>query len=129
MAMWVMAVVGAAPCQCFSPGGNQTTSPGWISSMGPPWRCARPQPAVTISVRPSGWVCHAVRAPGSNVTVAPLTRAGSLPLNGESMRTLPVNQSAGFDLWYMPLLTELEIGLCLISTKIPHLTVLKAFVC
>jgi len=24
MAMWVMAVVGAAPCQCFSPGGNQT---------------------------------------------------------------------------------------------------------
>ena len=26
--MWVMAVVGAAPCQCFSPGGNQTTSPG-----------------------------------------------------------------------------------------------------
>ena len=22
MAMWVMAVVGAAPCQCFSPGGE-----------------------------------------------------------------------------------------------------------
>ena len=28
MAMCVMAVVGAAPCQCFSPGGNQITSPG-----------------------------------------------------------------------------------------------------
>jgi hypothetical protein len=28
MAMWVMAVVGVAPCQCFSPGENQTTSPG-----------------------------------------------------------------------------------------------------
>ncbi len=28
MAMCVIAVVGAAPCQCFSPGGNQTTSPG-----------------------------------------------------------------------------------------------------
>ena len=25
-------------------------------------------PAVTISVWPSAWVCHAVRAPGSNVT-------------------------------------------------------------
>ncbi len=34
MAMWVMAVVGAAPCQCFSPGANQTTSPGRISSIG-----------------------------------------------------------------------------------------------
>src|ERR1017187_1669856 len=93
--MCVMAVVGAAPCQCFSPGGNQTMSPGRISSIGPPQRCARPQPAVTMSVCPSGWVCHAVRAPGSNVTMAPATRAGSVPLNGESMRTVPVNQSAG----------------------------------
>ena len=42
-----MAVVGDAPCQCFSPAGNQTTSPGRISSMGPPDRCARPQPAVS----------------------------------------------------------------------------------
>ncbi len=38
IAMCVMAVVGAAPCQCFSPGGNQTTSPGRISSIGPPQR-------------------------------------------------------------------------------------------
>jgi hypothetical protein len=38
-AMWLMAVVGLAPCQCFSPGGNQTTSPARISSMGPPSRC------------------------------------------------------------------------------------------
>src|SRR5438067_1803703 len=30
MAMCVMAVVGAAPCQCFSPGANHTTSPGRI---------------------------------------------------------------------------------------------------
>jgi AraC-like DNA-binding protein len=49
MAMWVMAVVGAAPCQCFSPGGNQTTSPGRISSIGPPQRCTRPEPAVTTN--------------------------------------------------------------------------------
>ena len=39
--MWVMAVVGDAPCQCFSPGGNQTTSPGRISSIGPPHRCSQ----------------------------------------------------------------------------------------
>ena len=71
MAMCVIAVVGVAPCQCFSPGGNQTTSPGRISSTGPPPRCTRPQPAVTIRVWPSGCVCQAVRAPGSNVTLAP----------------------------------------------------------
>ena len=50
IAMCVIAVVGAAPCQCFSPGGNQTTSPGRISSTGPPQRCARPAPVVTINV-------------------------------------------------------------------------------
>src|SRR4051794_27237585 len=66
--MWLMAVVGVAPCQCFSPGSNQTTSPGRITSARPPSRCTRPQPAVTISVWPSGWVCQAVRAPGSKVT-------------------------------------------------------------
>src|SRR2546428_521229 len=54
MAMCVMAVVGAAPCQCFSPGANETTSPGRISSIGPPQRWARPQPASTISDCPSG---------------------------------------------------------------------------
>src|SRR6266850_7843625 len=93
--MCVMAVVGAAPCQCFSPGGNQTTSPGRISSIGPPQCCARPEPAVTISVWPRGWVCQAVRAPGSNVTLAPAARAGAFAWNNGSMRTVPVNQSAG----------------------------------
>src|SRR5213594_1313884 len=95
MAMCDMAVVGGAPCQCFSPGGNQTTSPGRISSTGPRSRCARPQPAVTIRVCPSGCVCHAVRAPGSNVTLAPDARAGAFAWNKGSMRTVPVNQSAG----------------------------------
>jgi len=28
MAMWAMAEVGLAPCQCFSPGGIHTVSPG-----------------------------------------------------------------------------------------------------
>src|SRR5439155_21071107 len=95
MAKCVIAVVGAAPCQCFSPGENQTTSPGRLSSTGPPSRCARPQPAVTIRVCPSGCVCHAVRAPGSNVTLAPDARAGAFAWNKGSMRTVPVNQSAG----------------------------------
>lgn len=49
-ATWVMAVVGVAPCQCRSPGGNQTTSPGRISSPGPPSRCAQPDAAVTSRV-------------------------------------------------------------------------------
>src|SRR4029078_1187638 len=38
MAMCVMAVVGPAPCQCFSPGGNQITSPGPICSIAPSQR-------------------------------------------------------------------------------------------
>jgi len=38
---------------------------------------AHPQPAVTISVCPRGCVCQAVRAPGSNVTLALATREGS----------------------------------------------------
>src|SRR5438309_6673443 len=95
MAICVIAAVGDAPCQCFSPGSNQTTSPGRISSIGPPSRCARPEPKVTISVCPSGCVCHAVRAPGSNVTALPAARAGALAANRGSIRTVPVNQSAG----------------------------------
>ena len=90
MAMWVMPMAAEAPCQCFSPGANHTMLPGRISSMGPPSRCAQPSPAVTSRVWPSGWVCQAVRAPGSKVTVAPPTRAGSVPLNGASTRTVPV---------------------------------------
>src|SRR5579871_581796 len=93
--MCVIAVVGVAPCQCFSPGGNQTTSPGRISSIVPSHRCAHPQPDVTINVCPNGCVCHAVRAPGSNVTLAPCTSAGSGACNNGSILTIPVNQSAG----------------------------------
>src|SRR5438067_13103117 len=95
MAICVTAVVGAAPCQCFSLGGIQTTSPGRISSIGPPSRCARPQPAVTIKVCPNGCVCQFVRASGSKVTIAPPIRPGSSALKGVSTRTAPVNHSAG----------------------------------
>jgi hypothetical protein len=50
-------------------------------------------------------VCHAVREPGSKVTLAPETRAGAGAWNKGSMRTVPVNQSAG------PLLDGCEPGL------------------
>src|SRR5207245_5058042 len=95
MAMCVMAVVAVAPCQCFSFGGHQTTSPGRITLTGPHQLCTSPQPAVMIRVCPSGWVCHAVRAHGSNVTLAPRVRAGSGASNSGSMRTLPVKYSPG----------------------------------
>src|SRR5438270_6883652 len=48
-----------------------------------------------IKVWPSGCVCQALRAPGSNVTLLPLTRAGSGALNSGSTRTAPVKYSAG----------------------------------
>src|SRR5215208_1898226 len=112
MAMWVIAVVGDAPCQCFSPGSNQTTSPGRISSIGPPSRCARPRPKVTISVCPRGCVCHAVRAPGSNVTALPAARAGAFAAKRGSIRTVPVNQSPGpFPEGCEPLLLISIVGL------------------
>src|SRR6185437_1174093 len=108
MAIWLIAVVAVAPCQCFSPGGQTTTSPARISRLGPSSHFTQPQPAVTISLWPSGWVCQAVRAPGSNVTSAPETREGSIAGNSGSIRTLPVNHSAG------PLAEGCE-PLCLIS--------------
>jgi hypothetical protein len=48
-----------------------------------------------IKVWPSGCVCQAVRAPGSNVTLAALTRAGSGARKSGSTRTTPVKYSAG----------------------------------
>src|SRR5574340_799758 len=57
MAICDIAVVDVAPCQCFLPGGQVTTSPGRISSFGPPQHCVQPRPEMTISVWPSGGVC------------------------------------------------------------------------
>src|SRR5215831_3638010 len=95
MAIWVIAVVAVAPCQCFSLGGILTTSPGRISSAEPPQHCTTPRPDVTIRIWPSGWVCHAVREPGSKVTLAPTARDGSFARNRGSIRTGPVKYSAG----------------------------------
>src|SRR6266853_1872333 len=50
MAICVMVVVGDAPCQCLSPGEQQTTSPGRMTLIGPPQACTKPQPDVTMSV-------------------------------------------------------------------------------
>ena len=91
MAICVTAVVGDAPCQCFSPAGMKTTSPGRMSSIGPPSRCAQPQPAVTISVCPRGWVCQAVLAAGSKVLEPQTTRPGASASQSMSRRTVPVN--------------------------------------
>src|SRR3954451_10356342 len=88
-----MPLVGEAPCQCFSWGGIHTVSPGRISRTGPPLACTRPTPEMTKSVCPSGWVCHAVRAPGSNATRPELTRAGAGGVLIGSCQTVPVNQS------------------------------------
>src|SRR5262249_29364645 len=84
-----------APCQCFVPGGHQTTSPARISCLASPQHWVQPTPAVTINVWPSGCVCHADRAPGSNVTLAPRARAGSGASNSGSILTAPVKYASG----------------------------------
>src|SRR5579864_4353503 len=90
-----MAVVEVAPCQCFLLGGQVMTSPGRISSFGSPQHCVHPRPAVTINTCPHGCVCHAERAPGSNVTLAPPNGVDPGAWNRGSMRTFPVKVSAG----------------------------------
>ena len=95
MTWLALAVFGLAPCQCLTPGGHQSTSPGRISSMGPPQHWVQPSPAVTINDCPSGCVCHAERAPGSNVTDPAATREGSWAWMSGSTRTVPVKYSSG----------------------------------
>src|SRR5437867_9070347 len=95
MAIWVTAVVAVAPCQCFTPGGVHTTSPGLITCFSPPSCCTQPVPAVTIRICPSGWVCHAERAPGWNVTLPPDVLDGAFAENSGSTLTLPVKFSSG----------------------------------
>lgn len=70
-AMCVIVVFGVAPCQCLTPGAVQTTSPSLISSIFPSHCWTQPELDLTIKVCPGGWECHAVQAPGSNVTWAP----------------------------------------------------------
>src|SRR5438309_11348604 len=93
--MCVIAVVGTAPCQCFTRGGMRTTSPGRISWTGPAHCWTRPTPAVTIRIWPTGCVCHAERAPGSNVTEPADMRDGDVAGKSGSTRTEPVKNCAG----------------------------------
>ena len=65
---------GAVPVLLAGREPDHVARADFLDRAAPRW--TRPQPAVTISVCPSGCVCHAVRAPGSNVTLAPATRAG-----------------------------------------------------
>src|SRR5581483_11405278 len=90
MAMWLMRLVAVAPCQCFTAGGIQTTSPGLISRRSPCHSCTQPTPEVTISVWPAGWVCQAVRAQGSNVTRPPVAWVCSVASKRGSITTEPV---------------------------------------
>ena len=93
--MCVMPVVGAAPCQCFSPGANHTTSPGRISSTRAafalhPAKAGRDDERLSkrmgVPRRPrTRFECHA----------GPLTTRGIGRLKSGSIRTLPVNHSAG----------------------------------
>src|SRR4051794_32163434 len=50
---------------------------------------------MTMSVCPSGCECQAVRAPGSNVTIAPVTRDGSSRANCPRIVARPVKNCSG----------------------------------
>src|SRR4051812_35894913 len=93
--MWVMAVSAVPPCQCLTPGSVQMTSPAAISCRCPPHSCTQPDPEVTISVWPAGWVCQAVLAHGVNETSAELKLRLELASNSGLTLTSPVNVSAG----------------------------------
>src|SRR5712691_5010732 len=93
--MWIIPLVGEPPCQCFSPGGIQTTSPALISRIGPPLLWTRPTPEITYSVWPSGCECQFVRAPGSKDTRFETIRAGTSAAMIGSCQTVPVKYSLG----------------------------------
>ena len=90
-----MKRVGAAPCQCSSPGAKYTRSPGRMTSIGPPRPCATPTPSVTWIVWPFGCVCHAVRAPGVKWTLLAVRREVPDGSATVSRKTAPVNHSLG----------------------------------
>src|ERR1700686_743272 len=90
-----MVCPASAPCQCLSPASIQTESPAVIICAGLPASCTRPTPVNTCKACPMGWVCHAVRAPGSNETRFTANLAGAAAATISSIHTVPVNQSCG----------------------------------
>src|SRR5712664_3940029 len=118
--MCVMPLVGEAPCQCFSPGGIHTTSPGRISLIGPPTACTRPTPEITYSVWPSGCECQAVRAPGSKDTRVETIRAGASAAMIGSCQTVPVKYSLGASRVGREPARWMFILFLLLEQEIPH---------
>ncbi len=84
---------GAVPMLLTRRNPDDVTRPEFPRSGLPSAVLGHNQPS-QIGVCPSGWVCHAVRAPGSKVTLAPKARAGVEGLNSGSTRTVPVKYSA-----------------------------------
>src|SRR4029077_9482297 len=118
IARCVMNRVGAAPCQWSSPGSKNTRSPGRITSIGPPRRCARPIPSMTKMVWPFGWVCHAVRAAGVKWTLLALWRDWPAGVATESTYTAPVNHSLGPAMVSMPFrVTCIASASCLCGSR------------
>ena len=85
---------GAAPCQCIVSGGILTISPGFSTCGFSPLKQMRPTPDKQKSVCPTGWECHAVHAPGVNVTTEPPRRDGASAVITGSWNTIPVKVSA-----------------------------------
>ena len=77
-------------------GRNQITSPGLISSTGPPSRCTQPKPGGDDQRLPERMgVPGGARARLESDAGRPATRAGSGASNSGSTRTAPVKYSAG----------------------------------
>lgn len=70
---------------------DQTTSPALRTSTSPSERPIRARPHMTSSAWPNGWLCHAVRAPGLNVTRYARSRVGASTIS--CSHTWPVNHS------------------------------------
>src|SRR5277367_5752763 len=85
---------GEAPCQCMVSGGMLTVSPGFSTCGFSPSKQMRPTPDKQKSVCPTGWECHAVRAPGVNVTTEPPRRDGDSTAITGYWNTTPVKVSA-----------------------------------
>ena len=76
-------------------GGKPNRVPGVTSERALPSLCTQPRPETTIKICPAGCVCHAVRPPGSKVTIPTATRLGASDAIRPSRRTVPEKLSAG----------------------------------
>src|ERR1700704_1076324 len=96
MASCVTAVAGVAPCQCFSPGENQTTSPGpnLLNAAAfalSPATASRDDESLTERMR----VPCSPRVRLESYAGTLNKRGIPVPEKSGSIRTVPVNQSDG----------------------------------